>query len=343
MSSDFLDPELSAGSLDEPLEKFKWERLTQGKSEHDFEILWDEIKELYWTGLEREMASAIIAFAEFEEHQASSLPVEDFQSADLKTNHLDGLINLWNPFNTATALGAQLCGPGEMQRLKERVHSRVSDEFQYLTLEEKRAQGLLQSLGLADIDFVREYRRPTFRSLGQRPQIQTDDDEYHLEAIQCSNCRRCVRSFHWFECVSGCQDNERKTNMFSISRPQDRDSDEEARYSLGQTIHEVMLAESEEKMVPYTLCPPCFEKAPHPYGHLEVVRRFPEGKFVNSKRADFALQLDMWEDQMDGRLLMGFGALTLDRLASASSMFSRASTRNIFPAGNTHSSICLGL
>ncbi|KAG5661876.1 hypothetical protein KAF25_004115, partial [Fusarium avenaceum] len=275
MGSVYLDLGLSPTDLNETLKKFQWEKLTQGKADKDsnFDILWDNIKELYWSGLEREMAAAIIAFAEFEEHQPTSLPPEEFEPASLKTGHLGDLINLWTPFNPKTMLGAQLGGSGEMHRLEERVQRRVSDEFEYLSFEERRAQGFLQSLGLTDIDFVREYR----------PEV-----------------------------------------------------------NLGQHVHQMMLAKSQENNVPYTLCPPCFEKVPHPYGHLEVKRRFPEGKFVNSKRADFGLQLDMWEDQMDGHLLMGFGALSLDRLASGSSMFSRASTRNIFPAGNTHSSIMFG-
>ncbi|KAI9167958.1 hypothetical protein HJFPF1_04101 [Paramyrothecium foliicola] len=342
MNSEFLDPELSRASVDENIENFQWKKLTKGKTDDDFEILWDNIKELYWSGLEREMAAAIIAFAEFEEHQPSSLPIEEFRSTDLRTDHLGELIELWNPFDSKTTTGARLGSPDGLRHLEERVQTRVSNELQFLSLEERRAQGLLQSLGLADIDFVREYRRPTFRSLGQRPQIKADEDEYLLEAVQCSNCRHCVRAFHWFECVTGCQDNLRKTNMFSISRPQHGDSDDDAKSSLGQHIHVHVLAESEQKTVPYTLCPPCFEKAPHPYEHLEVVRRFPEGKFFKSKRGEFGLQLDMWEDQMDGRLLMGFGALTLDRFASGASMLSRASTRNIFPAGNSHSSVMFG-
>ncbi|KAM0278357.1 hypothetical protein ACHAO9_012189 [Fusarium lateritium] len=344
MSSAYLDLGLSQEDFNETLKKFQWDKLNQRKADKDsnFDILCDSIKELYWSGLEREMAAAIIAFAEFDEHQPTSLPIEDFEPASLKTDHLGHLINLWSPFNPTSLLGAQLGGPSEMNRLEERIQKRVSDDLVHLSLQERRAQGLLQSLGLTDIDFVREYRRPTFRSLGQRPQVQADEDEYLLEAVQCSNCRHCVRAFHWFECVSGCHDNEAKTNMFSISPPQHKNSDNEAEVDLGQHVHHMMLAESQEHNVPFTLCPPCFEKGLHPYDHLEVKRRFPEGRFVNSRRGDFGLQLDMWEDQMDGRLLMGYGALTLDRLASGSSMFSRASTRNIFPAGNTHSSIMFG-
>ncbi|KAM5350086.1 hypothetical protein ACJ41O_006591 [Fusarium nematophilum] len=341
-SSEFLDPELSSISVDASIAKFKWQRITQGKSEDDFRTVWDSISELYWSGVEREVAAAIIAFADFDEHQADSLPVEDYRSEDLSTDQLGQLIDLWNPFDAQHPLGAHLGDPNQMHRLRERVHARVADELEFLPLEERRAQALLQALGLMDIDFVRERRRPTFRSLGQRPQIKADEDEYLLEAVQCSNCRHCVRAFHWFECKSGCRDNPDPTNMFSISRPQYADSDEPGERSLGQNVHAAVLCEKLDKNMPYTLCPPCFERAPHPYDHLHVIRHFPEGKFVNSKRADFGLQLDMWEDQLDGRFLMGFGALTLDRLASGASLFSRASTRNIFPAGNTHCAVMFG-
>jgi hypothetical protein len=338
MSHGYLDPELSSQSLDESIAKWEWEKITDGKSKEDFITLYNNIHDMYWSGVEQEIAAAIMAFAEFEDHQPDGLPVENYRPEDLQTDHLAALIDLWNPLDSKNPVASS--PNSKMTSLKDRVHDRVASELEFLPLKERRAQALLQALGLMDTDFVKERRRPTFRSLGQRSQIRERDD-YLLTAVQCSNCRHCVRAFHFFECTKGCKDHPDQTNMFSISPPQHRHS-EDLSADLGRSVHAVLLAESMDSTA-YTLCPSCYEKSPHPSDHMRAIRRFPDNQQANSNSIKFARQLDIWEDQLDGRLLMGFGALSLDRLASGrGSLFSRASTRHVFPAGNAHCAVMFG-
>ncbi|CAG5174614.1 uncharacterized protein ALTATR162_LOCUS7823 [Alternaria atra] len=62
----------------------------------------------------------------------------------------------------------------------------------------------------------------------------------------------------------------------------------------------------------------------------------------NEHSHKFAQELDAWEDHLDGKFLTGLGVNVMDTLTSPGSFFQRATSRHIFPAGNSHCAIMVG-
>lgn len=167
-------------------------------------------------------------------------------------------------------------------------------------LRKRRARSLLQALGLLDIDFVREHREPVFRSWGQRPQVD-DSLEPLLQARQCSKCRHCIRSFHWYQCVEGCLDNEGYGNrnlakMNPVQKHTEHNSLDSAAL-LKEIVHESSLNTMiGRQKLPYVLCPTCLTTSTHSRKHLRTFKGFAKQGYGNLN--EFARELDVWEDHL---------------------------------------------
>ncbi|KAK3899441.1 hypothetical protein C8A05DRAFT_36938 [Staphylotrichum tortipilum] len=124
---------------------------------------WEEVRsvagdwprpDIMATLAELELAAAIVAFSNFEEHQ------------------IDPLVDLWNPLGPDEAAKVKAAVPVTWAAsLSDGAHD--SGITSRAALKERRARALLQALGILDIDFVREARRPVLRSWGQKPQVDT--------------------------------------------------------------------------------------------------------------------------------------------------------------------------
>ncbi|KAH0558668.1 hypothetical protein GP486_004681 [Trichoglossum hirsutum] len=88
MSTYNFDSVLSAlsrdGSLDEGWREVKVseESRARYRSQAELVTIWDTLKDLYWSGVERDIATAILALADTEQLQPDALPVEDKDTSD---------------------------------------------------------------------------------------------------------------------------------------------------------------------------------------------------------------------------------------------------------------------
>jgi hypothetical protein len=313
-----------SGSHDESSKDAWQEILSASGSKADFRALFDEMFSLYWDGVEQEIAAALIAFVDFNELAARG--AEDADSTEnFETRKIRPLVDLWNPF-----------GEAEAASVKSSVAEQWPTLTESLTVEERRARALLQGLGFLDIDFVREARRPVFRSWGQKPQV-VNEGPSRLSTRQCSECRHLIRTFHFYECREGCQTSHGQRDMYKMN-PLRTGARGTGDYE-SPDVHYYNASKHLESRT-YRLCPACLPKSLHPRGHLKAVRGFTR---VGDKRAlDFALELDLWEEELDGHFWDVLGVNALDTLSSASQLFSRTSSRQIFPAGNNHCAFMLG-
>lgn len=313
------------------------ESLGQGVNAHWQEIradasssnagLWEtvaEVSRLYWDGVQEELAAAIIAFTDLEEHQPDASVDETLGDRDFENNKVRGLVDLWNPL-----------GQEQAASITATVEAQWRPSIEGQSLRERRARGLLQALGLLDVDFVREARRPVFRSWGQMPQVDASRDSC-LVARQCSECRRCIRTFHYYECGEGCEGSgvPDAYKMFTKS-----DMSDALDLPDPPLLHYYYLKIA-TKSSPYRLCPACMPRSKHPRDHLRCLRGYT--KSGDEKALEFARELNLWEDTLDGRFLASLGVDALDMLARKNRMFSRVSTRRVFPAGNFHCAVMFG-
>ncbi|KAH0558669.1 hypothetical protein GP486_004682 [Trichoglossum hirsutum] len=191
-----------------------------------------------------------------------------------------------------------------------------------------------------DVDFVREYRSPSFRSWGQRPQVEVTGTVRHKawKAIQCSMCRHCIRSLHFYSCKEGCLDSPVQRNRVKIARSEElswlKDSTKEVDAGEYMCLNEYLLKPS-----PFRVCPACLPACKHPRGHLRAVRHFVKGGDAAAR--EFSRELDAWEDYIKGRSLLALGSITVERLIDYNSKAARVlpGTRSLFPAGDSHSAL----
>ena len=98
MNQDAFDSVLSALSRDSTLDrgwtevKVSHETKEQYRSQATLVTFWEALKDLYWTGVGRDIAAAILSFAEIEDHHPEALPnLEPYEDS----SNLAGLINAW--------------------------------------------------------------------------------------------------------------------------------------------------------------------------------------------------------------------------------------------------------
>ncbi|KAL2830608.1 hypothetical protein BDW59DRAFT_19247 [Aspergillus cavernicola] len=206
-----------------------------------------------------------------------------------------------------------------------KVSSRVSKQ-QKVSQDELIARALLQACGFTDYDYVQEHRRPTFPSLGPAPQVDSQFTGIY-EAIQCSECRSCIRSFHFYECKTGCPD-------YPIHRNHIKTIPEKAQPQLLEHIFLDSMGPT-----PYRLCCNCMETSSHPNDHLEIAYKFKKAGDIDSHV--FSRELDALEDHIKGQGLLSFGNAFLDHI-SVGGLRRSMNSRQLFPAGNAHCALMFG-
>ena len=215
--------------------------------------------------------------------------------------------------------------------------------LQSQTTQEQRARSLLQACGIMDVDFVREYRSPSFRSWGQRPQVEEQhglsSNVTMLTAVQCSQCRNCIRSFHYYQCRRGCRDSAVQRNRFKMPGHSKGPGEEDT--GADEFDHWLKMVKLEEPPA-FIICPACLPTCTHPRDHLRAVRKFC--KAGDSVSHEFARELDAWEDYVKGRSLLAFGNIALERFVDHNTKAARylPGSRTMFPAGNSHSALMFG-
>ena len=302
MSQDFFDSVVAAASRDATIDKGWTEIKAASGSKADMPTILKEMQILFWKGLKREIASIIVALDDFGEHQPDALPVETPAKEQLLSGkRLKSLLDLWNPFDGGKWPKDTTARKPELAVLQKNIEEGVTTFFEREYIRKRRARSLLQALGLLDIDFVREYRQPSFRSWGQRPQVDYDYKPL-LTARQCSACRHCIRSFHFYECVEGCKYSVHQTNMTKM-KPR-REGDGEVSLSIPEMedfSHEIALRQLLVPETPIRLCPTCVVSSSHSREHLRAIRGFTKGG--DREVMEFARELDIWEDHLVGGLL----------------------------------------
>lgn len=192
-----------------------------------------------------------------------------------------------------------------------------------------------------DVDFAREYRSPSFRSWGQRPQVDITGSAQHTawKAIQCSVCRHCIRSLHYYCCVEGCLEGPVQRNRFKIVRREEAFTGSETEVDPSEywSLHEELAKPSV-----FQVCPACLPMCKHTRDHLRAVRHFC--KAGDSKTQEFSRELDAWEDYIKGRSLLALGNITIERLIDYNSKAARhlPGSRGMFPAGDSHNAMMFG-
>ncbi|KAL4741115.1 hypothetical protein BDV11DRAFT_168476 [Aspergillus similis] len=312
MSSNIFDQLQSPGSYDADFDN-GW-RLISEKGDDPVRFLHRLLQNVYWDAVRDEFANVILAFDDYKTLVPEGLP--ELKEEALESEYLRELLDLWDPIGLSEEIKNDIC-KGVFKEVKER---------QKVSQDEWIARALLQACGFADYDYVQEYRRPTFPSLGPAPQKRVFPGIY--EAIQCSECRFCIRSFHFYECKQGCKD-------YPVLRSH-------MKCVLGESAADVDLGHMYLDCLappPYRLCCNCMETSSHPRSHLRVSHRFRKAGDEESRI--FSQELDVLEDHLKGQSLLSFGNAFLD-LISFGGLRRSVSSRRLFPAGNAHCALMFG-
>ncbi|KAK4448544.1 hypothetical protein QBC34DRAFT_426297 [Podospora aff. communis PSN243] len=155
---------------------------------------------MYWDGVAREVASALVAFAEICQLHPAGLPEETVPTRELVSARLPKLQSPWDP-----TIGREIQEQGNIRfgPLTIRRSRRGVDNLDPRRVR-ARARALLQATGLLDVDIASEYRDPVLSCLAPPPQVHVLP--HVLVARQCSECRWPIRSYHFYECAEGCTD-----------------------------------------------------------------------------------------------------------------------------------------
>ncbi|KAL2840682.1 hypothetical protein BJY01DRAFT_236655 [Aspergillus pseudoustus] len=137
MASNIFEDLQSPVSYDPDLGK-GW-RQTSKKGEDTVQYLHQLLRRVYWEAVQDEMANAILAFDDCKSLVPRGLP--ELEEGELESEYLRELIELWDPLELS-------------DEIKNNVVQSVFDNVK----------------GFTDYDYVQEYRRPTFPSLGAAPQ-----------------------------------------------------------------------------------------------------------------------------------------------------------------------------
>ncbi|KAL3446891.1 hypothetical protein BJX65DRAFT_308516 [Aspergillus insuetus] len=264
-----------------------WRQILE-KGEDPVTYLYELLRRVYWEAVQDEMANAILAFDDYKTFVPKGLP--ELDEGELESEYLRELIDLWDPLELPEEIKNSVC---------QSVYDNVK--------------------GFTDYDYVQEYRRPTFPSLGAAPQVDQRFPGIY-EAIQCSECRACIRSFHFYECKKGCSD-------YPVHRSSIKTVPEKSMENLGHIYFDCL------GLVPYRLCCNCIETSAHLRDHLKVTYRFKRAG--DKDHYTFSQELDALEDHNRGQSLMSFGNAFLDHI-TAGGLRRSMNARRLFPAGNSH-------
>ncbi|KAL4955453.1 hypothetical protein BDW69DRAFT_160758 [Aspergillus filifer] len=313
MPSNIFDDIHSPTSYDADIDK-GWRAISE-KGDQPIKVVFQLLQRLYWDAVRDEMANAILAFDDYKTFVPGGF--EGLKDGELESSYLRELLDLWDPI-------------GLPEDVKDNVAQSVFDEVQdrqKVSQDEIMARALLQACGFCDYDYVQEYRRPTFPSLGPAPQVEKRFSGIY-EAIQCSECRFCIRSFHFYECSKGCLDYPVHRNH--IKTVPDPKSPIEFQHRFLDHIYPL----------PYRLCCNCMETSVHQRDHLKMTYRFKKSGETDVRT--FSQELDVLEDHMRGQSLLSFGNAFLDHISSGGLRRSGMSARRLFPAGNAHCALMFG-
>lgn len=166
-------------------------------------------------------------------------------------------------------------------------------------------------------------------------------DKVLFVAVQCSQCRNCIRSLSYYKCAKGCKDSPVLRNRVKLQKTGERtfrnDDDEN-----GLNMSYSFLMESMNEPTDYTICPSCLPDCLHPRDHLRAVRQF--SLYTSQENKEFARELDAWEDSNKGKSLLAMGSIAwehfIDNTVKATSIL--PSTRTMFPAGDAHTALMFG-
>ncbi|KAL4946413.1 hypothetical protein BDV06DRAFT_218341 [Aspergillus oleicola] len=318
MPSNIFDNIHSPVSYDADIDR-GWRPISE-KSDEPIKVIFQLLQRVYWDAVKDEMANAILAFDDYKTFVPGGLP--DLKEGELESGYLRELLDLWDPIGLPEDIKDNVCR-SVFDKVKER---------QKVSQDEIVARALLQACGFCDYDYVQEYRRPTIPSLGPAPQGISNPLEQRFrgiyEAIQCSECRFCIRSFHFYECCKGCSDYP--VNRNHIKTVQDPKSPLDFQHRYLDSIYPV----------PYRLCCNCIETSSHQRDHLKIAYRFKKSGETEVKT--FSQELDVLEDHIKGQNLLSFGNAFLDHISSSGLRRSRMSARRLFPAGNAHCALMFG-
>ncbi|KAL3489492.1 hypothetical protein BJX62DRAFT_239024 [Aspergillus germanicus] len=289
MSSNLFEDLQSPVSYDADFDR-GWRQISE-KGGDPVTYLYELLRRVYWKAVQDEMANAILAFDDYKTFVPKGLP--ELDEGELESEYLRELIDLW--------------------------------ERQNVPQDDLIARSLLQACGFTDYDYVQEYRRPTFPSLGAAPQVDQRFPGIY-EAIQCSECRACIRSFHFYECKKGCSD-------CPVHRSYIKTAPEKSMEDLGHIYFDCL------GLVPYRLCCNCMETTTHLRDHLKVTYRFKRAG--DKDHYTFSQELDALEDHNRGQSLMSFGNAFLDHI-TAGGLRRSMNARRLFPAGNAHCTLMFG-
>ncbi|PTU24586.1 hypothetical protein P175DRAFT_041312 [Aspergillus ochraceoroseus IBT 24754] len=156
MSSNIFENLQSPVSHDADLDK-GWQQISE-KGDDPVTVLFGSLMEIYWAAVVDEMANAILAFDDYKTFIPGGL--QELAEEALESDYLRELLDLWDPLGLPKEVKDDLC-QGIFSNVKER---------QNVSQDELVARSLLQACGFTDYDYVQEYRRPTFPSLGPAPQ-----------------------------------------------------------------------------------------------------------------------------------------------------------------------------
>ncbi|KAK0705971.1 hypothetical protein B0T26DRAFT_679728 [Lasiosphaeria miniovina] len=320
--------------------------------------LLDVLQRMYWDGVAREMASALVAFAKICQLHPESLPEETVSTRELVSARLPKLQSLWDPTigREIQESGNIRYGPSTIRRSRTGVENlgvferdapnltrRVAHAMR-IDPREKRARALLQATGLLDVDIASEYRDPVLSCLAPPPQF--DALPHVLITRQCSECRWPIRSYSFYECAEGCTDTKGCTSDRAPA-----DADAEAPDASLQRNQFMLLGHSEagrkaverslRQPTPFRLCPACLHNTERPVDHLREVVAFPDTDSDDAKA--FARELDAWEDRKRGQTAHGRSLQSVDGAgAVALQRETRTPSRRVFPDGNTHATLMFG-
>ncbi|KAL4902940.1 hypothetical protein BDW74DRAFT_180237 [Aspergillus multicolor] len=313
MPSNIFDELQSPSSYDADIDQ-GWLLISE-KGDDPVKATYELLQRVYWDAVRDELANAILAFDDYKTFVPEGLP--ELWEGALESDYLRELLDLWDPI-------------GLPEEIKNNICASVYDEVkgrQKVSQDEWIARALLQACGFADYDYVQEYRRPTFPSLGPAPQVDKLFPGIY-EAIQCSECRFCIRSFHFYECKNGCTDYTVPRNHLKCvpdkSDPQ---------VNLGHVYIDCVTPPR------YRLCCNCMEISSHPREHLTIAYRFK--KAGDEECTTFSQELDVLEDHIKGQSLLSFGNAFLEHI-SFGGLRRSINSRRLFPAGNAHCALMFG-
>ncbi|KAF7133594.1 hypothetical protein CNMCM5793_004723 [Aspergillus hiratsukae] len=201
MSSNIFENLQSPVSYDAEIDK-GWQLVSE-KGDNPVGSILQVLHDIYWRAVADEIANALLAFDDYKTFCPEGLP--KIGEDALESEYLQELVDLWDPLGLSNDKKKDLC---------ETVTHNVKRR-QDLSNDELVARSLLQACGLTDYDFVQEYRKPTFPSLGPAAQVDKRcPGVYH--AVQCSECRFCIRTFHFYECKKYCEDQHPGGALISV-------------------------------------------------------------------------------------------------------------------------------